>query len=451
MYLPTLKRKPPRSFKVSQDSVIYRELCRLHQPPFVLIRTPSWLIPRHEPSLYALFVVNLLITYSPIAYFHAGLHTPSGSIITCNDFTNNRPLMNNEILDLLAKLVAFDTHTTEAPQAQFLATLTQKWGATTFIDEILPGRVNFRALFRGASSSQTRVLEAHGDTVDGTVDARYDSTNGRYYGRGACDTKGALTAMLLAVRQAQTMGRLPYDVIVASTCREESGGEGARALAKVLPEGAAVIVGEPTIMRIVRAHKGAYRTRITSHGQAAHSSTPQLGSNAIYAMRQILAALEDDILPTLADYHNPLLGYPTMSVGNIRGGQLVNVVPDHCVIEVDWRLIPGQTGAAVKEMLQRWFPDALIEPFEEYPPFSIDASHQLVTSLAQACVSVGHAAPEVIGVPWAANSGLMQDEAGIPSVIFGPGDIAQAHTKDEWIELDQIARAIPVYQAWLLQ
>lgn len=357
--------------------------------------------------------------------------------------------MEQEILDLLTQLVSFDTHASERAQAAFLADYMRAWGATTFIDEVRPGRVNFRAHFAGADSSRTRVLEAHGDTVGGTVEARHDAAAGRFYGRGACDTKGPMTAMLLGIQAALARGPLPCDVIFASTCCEETGGYGAQALAGVLPPGASVVVGEPTAMRIIRAHKGAYRTRIICHGRAAHSSAPERGVSAISAMRHVLAALEDEILPVFAERSDPLLGTPTMSVGTICGGQQVNVVPDRCAIEVDWRLIPGQSGATIRELLTRWFPEATIEPYEEYPPFAVAEDHPLAQSLARACRSAGQAEVVFSGVPWAANAGLLQAAAGTPCVIFGPGDIAQAHTADEWVDLSEIEQAVSVFTAWL--
>lgn len=357
--------------------------------------------------------------------------------------------MSHNILDLLVKLVAFDTHASEVKQAAFLAELTQSWGAQTFIDEVLPGRVNFRACFAGADSSQTLVLEAHGDTVGGTVDCRHDAATGRYYGRGACDTKGPMVAMLLGIRTALDSGTLPHDVVFASTCCEEAGGQGARALAAVLPPGAQVVVGEPTAMKIVRAHKGAYRTRIICRGRAAHSSAPEKGISAIYAMRHVLAALEEEIQPMLAEHRDSLLGIPTLSVGTISGGRVANVVPDQCVIEVDWRLIPGQAGDAVRELLTRWFPDAEIEPYEYYPPFAVAENHPLVQAVTRACHQTGQSEVEVVGAPWAANAGLMQDAAGTPCVIFGPGNIAQAHTVDEWVDLAEVQRAVGVFAAFV--
>ena len=145
--------------------------------------------------------------------------------------------MERELLELLTRLVGFDTHAGEAAQAAFLAGLTHAWGATTFIDEVRPGRVNFRAHFSGKDPGRTRVIEAHGDTVGGTVASRHDAAAGRFHGRGACDTKGAMAAMLLGIRAALARGPLPCDVLFASTCCEETGGEGARE-GRATPSGA---------------------------------------------------------------------------------------------------------------------------------------------------------------------------------------------------------------------
>jgi len=359
--------------------------------------------------------------------------------------------INRELLDLLQRLVAFRTDATEATQAEWLQTLTAGWGGSTRVDEVLPGRVNLLASFSGRDPSRSILFEAHGDTVGGEVPLRLDVDTGVLHGRGACDNKGSMAAILFAIQRVLAeQGRPPVTVHFASTCKEESGSEGVQALMASGFRADMAVVGEPTRLTIVRAHKGVWRCRIVTRGVAAHSSAPERGVNAIYRMRRVLEVLEQHDPATLAARCDPLLGLPTMSVGTIHGGMTVNVVPDQCEIEVDWRIIPGQNVAELLADLRARLPDAEIVPHKSYPPFCEADDAPVVTLTQRACTTVcGQAAP-LGAVPWAANAGFFR-EAGIPCVIFGPGDIAQAHTAGEFVELRQVAQASEVYRRMMLE
>jgi acetylornithine deacetylase len=351
-----------------------------------------------------------------------------------------------ELLSLLQRLVAFRTDTSEAAQAEWLRAWAAGLGGRAQVAEVLPGRVNFLATFPGRDPARSILFEAHGDTVGGDVPVRLDVASGRLHGRGTCDTKGALSSMLFALQQALAGGRrLPVTVHLASTCKEETGCEGVRALLASGLRADMAVVGEPTNLSVIRAHKGAWRCRIVTRGKAVHSSDPARGANAIYGMRRVLEQLEGHYPAALAQLADPLLGAPTMSVGLIRGGTAVNVVPDRCEIEVDWRLVPGQTGDALLEDLRRRLPGCEIEPCESYPPFREPDDAPVVQLAARACAAV-LGRPAVLGaVPWAANAGFFR-EAGIPSVLVGPGDIAQAHTTAEFVDLQQVAQAAEIYR-----
>jgi acetylornithine deacetylase len=128
----------------------------------------------------------------------------------------------------------------------------------------------------------------------------------------------------------------------------------------------------------------------------------------------------------------------------------VNVVPDRCEIEVDWRIIPGQRGEELLADLQTRLPDAEVAPCESYPPFREADDSPVLTRMQRACTAaLGQTAP-LGAVPWAANAGFLR-AAGIPCVIFGPGDIAQAHTAGEFVELRQVEQAAEVYWRMMLE
>ncbi len=256
----------------------------------------------------------------------------------------------------------------------------------TFRQAIAPKRDNLIARLEGdvppESGGKIILLEAHQDTVpaDGMTVPPFEPQvrDGRLYGRGACDIKGGMTAMLGAVarlvadqrtaggtqhaaEQHPHPGPLPEGegekrarptIIIACTVNEEHGFTGATGLCKLWSERSnpllprkpdAAIVAEPTNLQIVVAHKGMVRWRSHTRGRAAHSSQPELGENAVYRMARVVAAIERygrEVVRTLANH--PLCGQPTISVGTIRGGISVNTVPDRCTIEIDRRLAPGE-------------------------------------------------------------------------------------------------------------
>jgi acetylornithine deacetylase len=374
--------------------------------------------------------------------------------------------LKREAAELLARLVACPSAGPspgapagaafgEGPMADLLASLVGPWGAETRKVKIAPGRFNFIARFPGGP--RTLMLEAHADTVPaaGLTLAPFEPTvrGGRLYGRGSCDAKASLAAMILAIRSVLESGRRPRPTLyfVATGC-EECGGLGARRLVADGFRPDAAIVGEPTDLDIVCAHKGAYRCRVTAIGRAAHSSDPSRGINAIARMARIVGAIEGPLARRLARRRHAALGHPTVSVGTIRGGTQVNVVADRCEIEVDRRTLPGEAQEQIAAEIRR-AGDAAgkagprcryeFEAYEWYPAFEEDRRGPLARLAAAAArKTLGRA--RFKEVPWASNAGIFR-EAGIPSVLFGPGSIRQAHTADEHVDLAQVAPAARVY------
>jgi acetylornithine deacetylase len=215
------------------------------------------------------------------------------------------------------------------------------------------------------------------------------------------------------------------------------------------------IVAEPTMLDVVVAHKGSLRWRCHARGRAAHSSQPSLGDNAIYRMTRVIRTLEvyaHEIVPKLS--HHPRLGAATLSVGMIQGGLSVNTVPDRCTIEVDRRLLPGddhqQAFAHVAEYLRSHLPRGDWEQIEFDPPFltsgALDDSINLpwgnqVGEIASQFGDYG----KIIGVNYGTDAPPLARE-GIPTIVFGPGSIAQAHTADEWISIDQLELATKILE-----
>jgi acetylornithine deacetylase/succinyl-diaminopimelate desuccinylase-like protein len=290
---------------------------------------------------------------------------------------------------------------------------------------------------------QTILLAPHLDTVgaDGTkfIPQR---RNGRLYGRGACDTKGSVAAMLSALSELANAKSRPLEteIIFAGLIDEEHAQAGSRALVKSKFKADLAIVGEPTRLQVVTAHKGSLWLELETHGKAAHGATPQLGKNAIHEMARIVDLLETDYAAQLRKRKHPLLGTATVNVGTIRGGAQPNIVPDRCKITVDRRTLPGETDAGVQREIAAFLRanklSAKISSQKLAPAVPLETNHKLPL-VQQFLKCVGQTKP--LGVDFFCDAAVLS-AGGIPSVVFGPGDIAQAHTADEWISLAELER-----------
>jgi acetylornithine deacetylase/succinyl-diaminopimelate desuccinylase family protein len=321
---------------------------------------------------------------------------------------------------------------------------------------IAPLRDNVVARYEAPDAKSTLVFEVHQDTVpvdNMTIDPFGSHIEGgRLYGRGACDVKGGMAAMLAAfARVVRDKPRGAARLVLACTVDEEFTFLGVKRLVKDDLHGGTsgpirAIAAEPTQLNIVNAHKGAVRWHLRTTGRSCHSSRPELGVNAVYRMAHLLPAIErfaDELRTARVD---PRLGPPTLSVGRIEGGTSVNTVPDRCSIEIDRRLLPGENGAAVVGHLTAYLREHVpgidfecSEPWLSSPALSPDGSEELVGLLGQAIDAVA-GSHQVMAVPYGTDASKLA-QAGIPSVVFGPGDIARAHTCDEWVPLDEVEQA----------
>ncbi|MCS7044827.1 MAG: M20 family metallopeptidase [Gemmataceae bacterium] len=319
---------------------------------------------------------------------------------------------------------------------------------------VAPGRDNIVAHCDISPGRPTFMFEAHQDTVpvDGmTIDpfaARIE--NGRLYGRGACDVKGGMAAMLAAF--ARIVREKPpgaVNLVMACTVDEEHTFLGVQELVRCGIKADAAIVAEPTKLNIVHAHKGVARWKLATTGRACHSSSPELGINAIYRMGKILTAIERYADELRASRTDPLLGPPSISVGRIEGGSSVNTVPDFCRIEIDRRIIPGERPEdAPRQLIEYLRSVGIDEPLDVFPlwlsapALSPIGSEELVQRVGAAIDAV-RGSHRVHPVPYGTDASTIA-LAGIPAVVFGPGDIAQAHTRDEWLPLDELDAACDI-------
>ncbi len=319
---------------------------------------------------------------------------------------------------------------------------------------VAPGRANVVARL-DTGAGRTLMLEAHQDTVpvdQMTIEpfgARIE--NGRLYGRGACDIKGGLAAMLACF--ARLVRERPAgcpNLLLACSADEEHTMLGVRELVRRGARADFAVVAEPTRLNIVNAHKGITRWFISTAGRSCHSSAPEQGVNAIYRMARLLVGVERFAERLRAGPADPLLGPPTLSVGRIEGGTSVNTVPDFCRVEVDRRLVGGEdpdaAPARLAEFLTREagidFPFEMTEPWIREPALRPDGSEEITRLLGEA-IDAERGTHRVHAVPYGTDAATIA-WSGVPAVIFGPGDIAQAHTRDEWVDLAEVEHAAAI-------
>jgi acetylornithine deacetylase/succinyl-diaminopimelate desuccinylase-like protein len=222
---------------------------------------------------------------------------------------------------------------------------------------------------------------------------------------------------------------------------EENAQAGSRALADSGFKAELAIVGEPTVLKVTTAHKGILWLRLETHGKSAHGCRPELGRNAVTAMARIVQTLETEYALELSRRRHALLGSATISVGVISGGSQPNIVPDYCKVLIDRRTLPGESEVSVcREILallrrNRLQATCVDEKQAPCPPLETDPELPLV---AQFLSQLGQRNPA--GVNYFCDAAILA-QAGIPSVAFGPGDIAHAHTSDEWLSLASLERA----------
>jgi len=343
------------------------------------------------------------------------------------------------------------TSSGEFDVAKWLLSWAEEHGFEVETQEVFLGRVNVIIRFRNGSDHPHLLLNGHMDTVavDGMTIPPFggEVRDGRLYGRGSTDMKGALACMLHAlVALRSDPSRWRGTVTVACVVDEELGFAGIRHFLKVENAFDFAVVGEPTRFEVVRGCKGCLRFFIRGHGKSAHSSTPEKGVSAISAMAQAVTAMDRYFSESLAAIRHDSLGVSTGSVGTIRGGSGVNIVPEFCETSVDIRLVPGQsweeTYGKIKEIISgqsvgvRWEFDT--SPLAD-PPFCLDEEHPMLLAV---CAAAGRPSSEVVSYSCDASKIAT---AGIPCVIFGPGDIAQAHTADESIATEDLHKGVAHY------
>ena len=375
-------------------------------------------------------------------------------------------VMTPSAIDILKDLVAINSINPkcqadgpgEVECARYVSALFQKHGIDFELQKVFPDRHNVIARLDGKERSKRLVFEAHMDTVaiTGMTIPPFQPTikEDKLYGRGACDTKGSLAGMLAALIATKDSPSRAANIVLVASVDEEHAFRGVGRFCEDCGPANGAVVGEPTELDPVIAHKSAVRWRTTIHGRAAHTSRPELGRNAISQAVKLIAMVEGDWLPNVRAKKHPILDRGEMTVSLIGGGTQINFVPDTCWFEIDRRTLPGEDRPGVLGEFQRYL-DAMKKDDPDFR-YSIDMTMPddwaMETDPKERIAQVAHAACKAVrpsarlcGVPYGTDASKLS-RAGIPSIVLGPGSIAQAHTADEWVEVRQVEQAAEVYQ-----
>jgi len=386
---------------------------------------------------------------------------------------NQKPALpeaaKRDLIEDLSALIAIDTSNppgNELEAAKFVKDRMAAEGAIGDIQEFSPGRANAvcRIPFLVPEKGPRLIFNTHLDVVPpGEGQWRFRPfaptlADRRVYGRGACDAKGSLAAMMAAARLAiRSAQHLRGELILTAVGGEETGGIGTQAWVKSQskdPRPSVAVVGEPSELQVLIGHKGVCRRKVSVQGRSAHSSNPSHGRNAIYPIAR-LALFIEDLNRGLAQKSHPLLGPPLVSANLIRGGVKDNVIPDYCELHIDRRLVPGEETYQIDQELREWVQRMSAEDpsFQatieisgmDKKPTMIPPEEPIVQALLECTYEVTGRKEPPRGFIAATDMAFLVNQAHIPTVIFGPGSLDQSHIVDEFVGIDQMETAVLVY------
>ena len=371
-------------------------------------------------------------------------------------------MSKNLRIERIAKLVAHPSVSSAAPgwdqsNRAVIDELASWLDDAGFAVQVLPlagapGKANLIATLGKGEGGL--VFAGHTDTVPYDVERwtsdpfKLREADGKLYGLGTCDMK-AFFALALEAAEGFTANRLKAPLIVLATADEESSMDGARQLVELKqPRARHAVIGEPTDMRPVRAHKGIMMERINVIGRTGHSSDPRLGNNALDGMAHVLAALMLFRHELAQRYQNELFGVPvpTLNLGRIKGGDSANRICGECELDIDVRLVPGMDMDWVREELERRARESVAGLGLEVTRTAVFAGapgHEL-----RADAAIVRAAEELTGegagaVTFGTEAPFLA-ELGSDTLIFGPGGISEAHKPDEFVALDRLEPTVRV-------
>ena len=346
----------------------------------------------------------------------------------------------------------------EHASAVFLRDVLHVWGFHTDLQDAAIGRPNLIARIGSPRGGRSLMFNGHLDVVDtaGMLHAPFagDERDGRLYGRGSADMKGGIAAMCAAAWRAARAGTRG-EIIITAVADEEYESLGTRAVLARGIRADGAIVAEPTGLAIMPAHRGFVWIEVEIAGRAAHGSLWDIGVDAIRHAGLLLAELDRvdaDVLPLTT---HPMLGRGSLHASFIEGGIGMSTYPDRCVLKLERRSIPGESVDSIVAEVERacamvharrpsFAADVRLLMAQRPSDVAVDAP--LVRELAHALEGKGESA-RIEGMSAWTDAALLND-AGIPAICFGPGDIALAHAAEEYIPLSEIDRATDVLDSF---
>jgi succinyl-diaminopimelate desuccinylase len=365
--------------------------------------------------------------------------------------------------ELLKKLIQAQTTADkgELAAAEVISAEFKRAGIDSQIDVWDGNRANIISHIKSAAGKPALLFGCHLDVV-GPGDAvwkypAFDAveSEGRIYGRGSTDMKGGIASVIEAICRLMRSGiQLQGDIIFFAAAGEETDSCGVERFIRNrtrLPELTGVIIPEPTDFSIVTAHRGLLWLEVITKGKAAHSSAPELGVNAINSMRSFLNELEEHHF--VGEFHE-MLGRCSISINTIAAGNELNVVPDRCTAAIDIRTVPGQNHRYIIAEIEKIFAklrannpefEAEVRMLRQSQPLETDRHCTFVKDF---CFCLGTQETKSVGFTTDGPSFVC---LGAPIVIFGPGKPEICHKPDEYIEIDDVEKAVDYYKKLILQ
>lgn len=347
----------------------------------------------------------------------------------------------------------------ERPVIEYLEQLFARYNVPLERQPCSPIHESLLITVPGKSEGPGTLIESHIDTVpaDDWPDRAFQPRRGgaKIFGRGACDDKGSLAAMVAALQAILESGeRPPRTIWFLAAGDEEYGQTGIRHFIERHPSriGRGVF-GEPTDCVPVIQHKGTIRWDVTVHGRSAHTSQPDLGSNAIVGAARLIDFFSHYQEELRRRFTSPLMSGPSLTVTMINGGRTRNVVPDECTLAIDFRILPGMDGRrAVEELFAAIKSLELPVTHGDFqcfaPALNTTQDDLLVRRALELYREAVGQSTQPAAVPYGSDAGWMP--AGVPAIVLGPGSIAQAHAVDEFVDLDQVRQCAVIYQRLLM-
>ncbi len=372
-----------------------------------------------------------------------------------------------DIVELSKKLIAVPGYV-ELPEkesrvARVLHEEMLRMGLSATLQDIGEGRYNVICRYKGAVGGKKVVLCTHLDTVPGyeMQDAFVPTVkDGFLYGRGAVDVRGILAVMTQVMQRLEAERPAACgDVEFWAVADEESGSAGMRYAVQQGSTAQLAIVGEPTELMMGTAHKGVAWLGVDFEGKSAHGSMPQQGHNAIYDAGIFITRLQERLIPQLSERTHSVLGCSTLNVGVIEGGSRATVVPSGCYLQMDRRLLPGESAESAADELREQLAElarvrsglsaevSIIRGGSDmpFPPLEPIANKSIVDRLCSAATAATGLQTETTGLSYWTDGALSASILGIPTVVFGPGSIKQAHSANEFVEIAQLHKAAEAY------